>query len=143
LSPRIPETQPSDDFVDDAKLELGKWAENRLKEAQRFARLVRAGKPPESLRTEFSVLFTDVIDRLTKPGRESLFENAQRLLMKIPDLMEYIADVKGMKGPTLGDYRSDFRRSMKNAPRVGRGLASRKATLLKQLWAFFPRVRCC
>jgi hypothetical protein len=91
-------------------VELGSWAEARLEEARRFVRLVRGGKPPESLRPQFSALFTEVIDRLSTLKRDRFFEEAQRRRMTVPDLMGWIADVKELRGTTLADYRKEYRR---------------------------------
>jgi hypothetical protein len=103
------------DLGSEAHVELGRWADERLREARRFTRLVRGGRPPESLRVEFPALFADVIDRLQKPTQDRLFESAQRQLMTNPDLMDFIADVKQLKGPTLSGYRKTYRREAKTA----------------------------
>jgi len=92
-----------------ARVDLGEWAEERLREGLAFVRLVRAGKQPERLRTEFPVLFTEVIDKLQKRKQDLLFAEAQQLPMKVSDLMERIADVKGLSAATLIDYRKEYR----------------------------------
>lgn len=107
---------------DEFSVGIGGWAEERLKEAQSFARLVRSGKPPNSLRDRFSVLFSEVIDKLTEASRKSLFEACQRKGMTVPELMSYIADVKQLEASTLLDYRKKFRnvmgQSRKRRPRT-------------------------
>ena len=103
-----PETEPSNE----ARLKLGKWAEERLAELRKFTRLLRGGTSPESLHTQFPALFTDVIERLQKPKRESWFEQAQGRLMNVPEMLDWIGDVKGLSGTTLGDYRKEYRKQV-------------------------------
>jgi hypothetical protein len=92
------------------RIEIGKWADARLEEGRRFARLVRCGRPPEGLRAEFPTLFAEVIDRLPAVSRDHLFEDVQRRFMTGPDLMHWIADVKQLRKLTLAGYRKEYRR---------------------------------
>jgi hypothetical protein len=96
----------------EAHVELGRWAEERLKEALQFVRILRGGKSPESLRPQFVTLFSEVIDLLQRPRRERMFEEAKGKLMTVPDLMNLIAEVKHLSGTTLADYRKIYRREM-------------------------------
>jgi len=94
------------------QVELGRWAEQRLEEMRKFANMLRGGKSPTEIRPQFVTLFTEVIDRLTVPRRESLFDQARCRLMRVPDLMDWIADVKQLKATTLADYRKMYRREI-------------------------------
>jgi hypothetical protein len=108
-----PETEPNNE----ASLELGKWADARLAELRTFTRLLRAGRSPESLRTQFSALFTEVIDRLPKVSRESLFEQSLGRLMHVPEMLAKIGDVKELSGAALDDYRKKYRTAARHARR--------------------------
>jgi hypothetical protein len=92
------------------QVDLGGWAEQRLEEMRKFANMLRGGKSPESLRPQFPGLFSEVIDRLTTPRQNSLFREAQGRMLRVDELMDWIADVKNLKGSTLGDYRKAYRR---------------------------------
>jgi hypothetical protein len=93
----------------EAQMELGRWAELRLQEARQFVRLLRGGKTPESFRPQFVALFAEVIDELQEARRKRLFQEAKGRLMGVPDLMDYIADVKQLSGATLANYRKIYR----------------------------------
>jgi hypothetical protein len=88
---------------------LGRWAEERLEEIQKFVRLVRGGTSPDSLRNQFQTLFSDVFDKLQDWKRKEFFERAQGPFMKVPDLMEILGDVKSITSATLSDYRKAYR----------------------------------
>src|SRR5439155_15932934 len=92
------------------RLELGQWAEERLREVQVFAGFLRAGRSPEELREQFPRLFSEVIDRWQEPKRKTRFEAAQGRSVTVPDLLEWIADVKEMSGATMNTYRKEYRR---------------------------------
>jgi hypothetical protein len=102
----------------DRKIELGKWADERLREARNFNRLVHSGEPPQSLREKYPCLFSEVFDKLTVPRRTSFFEDAQRRKLTATDLRDVIADVKGLSGYTLKDYVTRYNRSRKQTSRT-------------------------
>lgn len=88
---------------------LGEWAENRLSEFKDLVHLVRSGGSPECFREQFSILFTEVIDNLQPTRRERLFKEAKGGLMRVPDLMVVLAEIKHLAGATLMDYRKQYR----------------------------------
>jgi hypothetical protein len=92
------------------RLELGEWAEKRLPEGRNFARLLRAGSSPESLREQFSEFFSEVVDRWGDTKRQSRFEDAKLRLISTHDLMEWLADVKSLTEATLSTYRKEYRK---------------------------------
>jgi hypothetical protein len=94
---------------DDARVALGEWAERRLQEAHQFTRLIRAGRASETLRPDFPKLFSDVIDRLPALTSKRLLEEACGRMMKVPDLMDFIGNVKQLSAHTLNDYRKKYR----------------------------------
>jgi hypothetical protein len=89
---------------------LGEWADNRLPEFQDFVRLVRSGTNPDRLKEQFSLLFTEVIDHLQPTRQKRLFEEAGGGLMRVPDLMCVLAEIKHLAGATLMDYRKKYRK---------------------------------
>jgi phage terminase Nu1 subunit (DNA packaging protein) len=91
------------------RIEAGKWANQRLEEGVTFARLVRGGKKPETLRDQFPEFFGEVVDKLREPVRRELFEHAERSGMTSPQLLDYIAEPKCLSGSTLNDYRKEYR----------------------------------
>ena len=66
-------------------------------------------------------LISEAIDLLQRPRRERMFEEAKGKLMRVPDLMNLIADVKHLSGSTLADYRKIYRREMGIARKRRRG----------------------
>lgn len=95
---------------EDGATMLGKWAEQLLPEAKQFARVLRSGERPEDLREHFQRLFNDVLDKLYPAKREKFFEEAQRRMIAVPELVELLGQVKQISGSYLQDCRKSFRR---------------------------------
>ena len=80
----------------DAQTLLGQWAAKMLPEAKRFVALLRSGSKAEDLRGQFPQLFAEVLDPLYQQKRLRFFEEARCQRIKIPELEELMAEVKGL-----------------------------------------------
>jgi|HubBroStandDraft_6_1064221.scaffolds.fasta_scaffold106653_2 hypothetical protein len=111
LAPRTSEPLPTLPVKEPSDLILGQWAEDMLEEGKLVAGALRGGKRPDELRSQFPRFFVEVLDRLYEAKRNVFIEQAQRLRLTVPMLMEWIGDVKGLKGPSMYDLRQKYRRA--------------------------------
>jgi len=95
----------------EAQLELGRWIEKQLGEAEQFSKLVRAGRSPEDLRGNFPEFFSDVIEVLHADTRQQFFKDAKQRRMSHDDLAEVIAVAKNLSGSYLLKLRTQYRKS--------------------------------
>jgi hypothetical protein len=92
---------------------LGKWACERLPELKILSTRMYSDNVEEAdLRrneptSEFKV-WEQVIDVLQDKKREQMFSDMKRRKWRIPELLEVLADVKGIKGSTLHDHRKRY-----------------------------------
>lgn len=93
----------------DGPVALGRWADQRLPEAQSFVRLLRGGTPLEELQKQFPALFSEVFNTLYDLKREAFFEAARCRKISVPDLLALLAEVKEISGSYLSDCRKKFR----------------------------------
>lgn len=112
---QIPRPNLTEPFSENppSNLGLGKWADELLPDLQRLVKHLRTSSdsaPPKRLREEFPRVFTQVIDYLPQARQERLFEQARGGLIRVPDLMDVLAEVKHLTGSTLIEYRKQYRR---------------------------------
>jgi hypothetical protein len=90
---------------------LGQWADGLLQEARHVARLIRSNKPEDQIRSGFPRFFDEVIDKLYEEKKRRFLEDAQRRGLTSLDLLGLMAEVKGITGRTLSDYRKKYRKT--------------------------------
>jgi hypothetical protein len=109
----IPTLEPetSAERVPPPRLELGRWANERLEEAKKFAALVRGGKAPDMLKTTFPALFAQVFDQMEALSREKLFNACARRGVSVSECFAALGEVKGLSGHTCAPQK--FRKRLK------------------------------
>ena len=96
----------------DPKLELGKWIDKQLEAGALVAKLVRAGTSREAARNQFLQFFEEVIDVLGEHKRQQFFTEAKGKMMSQLNLVEYIGEVKGLKGSYALKLRTQYRQTL-------------------------------
>jgi hypothetical protein len=115
--------QTADEIPPD--LGLGKWAEERLREAIQVNRFIYSGQEVEALRRDERIgklkVWEDLFDVLTATRRKNLLSAMKRQRLKVDDLLEYLGDAKGIRGETMNRHRKKYRKfaglSRKRAPK--------------------------
>lgn len=93
---------------------LGQWADELLPEMRAVAKALHACAEPDSLRSTYPRVFADVLDPLPVPARNRFYLEARLQKRKTIALFDVMANVKELKGTTLRDLRTEFRRKRKS-----------------------------
>ena len=95
----------------DGKLSLGRWADELLPQGALVAKQIRSNVPEDQLRSRFPAFFKQVLDELYSEKKQHFFRDARGRKLNNPELLQIMAEVKGITGPTLSSYRKKYRQT--------------------------------